>query len=254
MKLRLLIGACVVLSFGIWAATAVSDPIVGPPICPGAESPVVGTYGNLVITGNRYVPSGRTLNVIGSLSIAPGACLDAFTMGTVHVGGGVVVNQGAILALGCTLASTFPPTPCTGTTNDTVGANIFADRPMTMYLDGDTIRGDVTSIGGGPGPTFDPYVNFPIKDNVIYGNVLVEGWQGAWFGFIRNWTRGYVALKNNVGVTIGDLGTLDSTEVATNTILGNLICAGNSPAAQFGDSGGTTNLVGGQKFGECASL
>ncbi len=254
MKLKLLVFSCVILGVGVFAATAASDPNVGPPICPGAETPITGTYGNLVITGNRYVPSGRTLTTWGTLTVAPGACLDAFTMGTVHVGSSLVVGNGAILALGCTLASTFPPTPCTGTTNDTVGGNIYADHPMTMYLDGDTIRGNITSTGGGPGPTFDPYVNFPIKDNVIYGNVSVEGWQGAWFGFIRNYTRGYVAIKNDVGVTIGDLGTLDSTEIATNTIGGNLICSGNSPVAQIGDSGGTPNVVGGQKIGECAGL
>ena len=36
-----------------------------------------------------------------NLTIAPSACLDAFTLGTVTVGGNVSVEQGAILALGC---------------------------------------------------------------------------------------------------------------------------------------------------------
>ena len=255
MKLRLLVFSCVVIGVGIWAATAASDPTVGPPICSGGPvTPITGTFGNLVITGNRYVPSGRTLTTWGTLTVAPGACLDAFTMGTVHVGSSLVVSRNAILALGCTLASTFPPTPCTGTTNDTVGGNIYADHPLTMYLDGDTIGGNITSIGGGPGPTFNPYINFPIKDNVIYGSVNVSGWQGAWFGFIRNITHGSVTVNRTVGVTIGDLGTLDSTEIATNVIGGDLICSGNSPAAQIGDSGGTLNVVGGRKIGECAAL
>ncbi|HVP74747.1 MAG TPA: hypothetical protein VMS63_01905 [Gaiellaceae bacterium] len=152
------------------------------------------------------------------------------------------------------MASTFPPTPCTGTTNDTVGGSVLADRPYTMYLDGNTIRGSVLSIGGGPGPTLNPYINFPIKDNQIGGNVIVEGWKGAWFGVIRNVVGGSVLLANNVGVTIGDLGTPDSTEVATNTISGNLICVANSPHAQIGDSGGALNTVGGRALGECSSL
>jgi hypothetical protein len=46
----------------------------------------------------------------------------------------------------------------------------------------------------------------------------------------------------------------DSNEVVTNTINGNLICQGNSPAVQFGDSGGLPNTVGGHKLGQCASL
>jgi hypothetical protein len=33
-----------------------------------------------------------------------------------------------------------------------------------------------------------------------------------------------------------------------------LICQGNSPAAQIGDSGGGPNIVGGNAIGECASL
>lgn len=45
----------------------------------------------------------------------------------------------------------------------------------------------MVSIGGGPGPVLNPYVNFPIKDNAIHGNVFVFVFgQGAWFGFIRN--------------------------------------------------------------------
>ena len=115
MKMRLLVSLSAILAFGVWVGTAVSDPSVGPPICSGAaETPIAGTYGNLVITGNRYVPSGMTLNVWGNLTVFPGACLDAFTMGTVHVGHSVVVGNGAILALGCTLQSTFPPTPARG--------------------------------------------------------------------------------------------------------------------------------------------
>lgn len=46
----------------------------------------------------------------------------------------------------------------------------------------------------------------------------------------------------------------DSTEVVTNEISANLICRGNSPAAQIGDSEGSPNTVGGKKIGECAAL
>lgn len=260
-KPRLLVCLCAVAAFGVQATSAVADPDpTTPAICANqsAEAPLSGTYGNLTLTGEHYVPAGQTLTVTGNLKLAPGACLDAFTLGTVTVAHNVIVGNGAILALGCTPGSLGPPfdqAPCDGmTTNDVVGGNVTADHPWTMYLDGDTIWGNLTSTGGGPGPTFNPYVNFPIKDNTIHGNVVVTGWQGAWFGFIRNTAYKNVTLNHNVGVTIGDLGTPDSSEVATNTITGNLICQANVPAAQFGDSGGTPNTVGGKEIGQCAGL
>jgi hypothetical protein len=39
--------------------------------------------------------------------------------------------------------------------------------------------------------------------------------------------------------------------VQTNTIAGDLICHGNNPAPQQGDSGGLLNIVAGQKIGQC---
>jgi hypothetical protein len=257
MKLRLVVALCAVLSVSVWAASAGADPFAGPPICSSAGTALAGTYGNLTVNGNAYVASGTTLTVNGNLTLAPGACLDAFTLGTVTVGGNLLVGQGATLALGCTPGSLGPPIPqppCgTTTTTDSVGGSVIANQPLTMYLDGDTVWGSVISTGGGPGATFSPYINFPIKDNTIYGNVIVQGWQGAWFGFIRNTTYGSVILNNNVGVAIGEFGA-DSTEVVTNVISGNLICLGNSPAAQVGDTGGSPNTVSGQKIGECAGL
>jgi hypothetical protein len=92
-----------------------------------------------------------------------------------------------------------------------------------------------------------------IKDNVIDGNVIVHGWQGAWFGVIRNTVGGNVMASNTVGTRIGDGNLPDSTEIVTNHISGNLICQGNSPAAQIGDSDGSPNTVGGNKIGECAA-
>ncbi|MGO9820995.1 MAG: hypothetical protein ACLPTJ_10145 [Solirubrobacteraceae bacterium] len=259
-KPRLLLCLGALLVFGLQASSALADPVQGPAICanPSAEAPIAGNFRQLTIVGENYVPAGSTLRVRGNLKLARGACLDAFTLGTVKVRGDVIVHRGAILALGCTPGSLGPPltqAPCDGmTTDDTVGGSIIARHALTMYLDGDTIWGNVISIGGGPGPTMSPYVNFPIKDNTIYGNVRVIGWQGTWFGFIRNTVSDNVLLAFNVGVSIGDTGLPDSTEVVTNTIGGNLICFGNSPAAQFGDSGGTPNTVGGRKIGQCADL
>jgi hypothetical protein len=244
-----------VLALAIQATPAAADPTAGPPICSSAGTALSGNYHDLTVTGNAYVAAGTTLQVRRNLTLAPGACLDAFTLGTVTVGGNVFVAKKATLGLGCSPNAIGPTPPCGNTTtNDVVGGSIIAIGANTMYLDGDTIHGNVISIGGGPGPTLNPYINFPIKDNTIGQSLIVLGWQGAWFGALRNNVGGDVIVAKNVGVTIGDLGTLDSTEIATNTIAHNLICFGNSPAAQIGDSGGLPNVVGGHKIGECAGL
>jgi hypothetical protein len=256
-RLRALSVVCVVAVAGVCAALAAADPSAGPPICSPSTpaSAIAGSYGNLVITGNRYVAADTTLTVNGNLTIAPGACLDAFTLGTVTVGGNVFVQQGAILALGCTPGSLGPPLnqpPCNGqTTNDVVRGSIVASHALTMYLDGDSIHGSVMSVGGGPGLTLDPYVNFPIKDNVIGGNVIVTGWSGAWFGLLRNTIGGSAVVGFDRGLAIGDFGNYDSTEIGQNTVHGSLLCLGNTPTANFGDSGAAPNVVYGLALGEC---
>ena len=191
----------------------------------------------------------------GNLTIAAGACLDAFSLAPVHVGGTIFVDKGATLALGCSPGALGPPVqpPCyQKTTSDTVGGSIIANEPLTMYLTADSVGGNVISNGGGPGlgaPPTTPFVTFPTKENTIGGNLIIQGWQGGWMGALRNNVGGNVIVNNNVSAV-----DPDSTEVATNTIGGNLSCTANSPAAQFGDSGGSANTVGGNKLGQCAGL
>jgi hypothetical protein len=256
MRFRLLLGLLGLLSVVVWTGSAAGDPSAGPHICSSAGQALTGTYyGDLKVKGNAYVPAGASLEVIGDLTLAPGSCLDAFSTATVTLDADVIVRDGATLALGCTPQSIGPVPPCgTTTTHDTVYGSITAHNPLTMYLDGDTIRGDVISHGGGPGRTLSPYVNFPIKDNTILGDVVVTDWQGAWFGLLRNHINGSVKLANITGVAIGDDGTLDSTEVTDNSILGSLDCHGNFPPAQVGDSGGGPNSVFSWTTGECATM
>jgi hypothetical protein len=246
MKLRLVLGACTVLALGVFAVSAAADPTAGPPICSSAGTSLSGTHGNLTIHGNAYVADGNTLNVRGNLKLASGACLDAFSLGTVHVGGNVSVHRGAVLGLGCTPGSIGPVPPCgTTTTDDTVGGSIVAHRALTMYLDGDHIGGNVVSRGGGPG-LHGTFLNFPVKDNAIGGNLIVRGWRGGWSGALRNSVGGNLVFSRNASIA-----DPDSNEVLTNTIGGNLVCRGNSPAVQVGDSGGLPNVVGGHKIGQC---
>jgi hypothetical protein len=81
------------LMLAVTAPIAAADPFAGPPICSSAGKVLLGNQGNLTITGNAYVPRGATLNVQGTLRLEPGACLDAFTLSTVHVGGSVLVGH-----------------------------------------------------------------------------------------------------------------------------------------------------------------
>ena len=232
---------------------AAADQTVAP-VCPGGDvTPVFGQHHNLTITGNDYVDSSATLTVTGNLTVAPGACLDAFSLATVHVGGNVIVGKGATLGLGCSPGALGPPLgqpPCNGqTTNDTVGGNIIGNQPLSMYLTAGSIGGNVISNGGGPGLTSDSFVTFPIKENAIRGNLIVHGWQGGWVGALRNNVGGYLDFSRNVSVL-----DPDSSEVATNVVGHNLICMDNSPAAQLGDSGGALNTVAGHKLGQCTAV
>lgn len=259
MKIRLLVAVAGIVSVAAFAATATADPFKDP-ICSGAfPTPLTGSYhGNLVVTGNAYVPDDTTLSVGGNLRLAPGACLDGYTRGTIEVGGNLIVGHGAILGLGCSIQAEGPEsTPCldgdpTFRTNDVVHGNLIANGPYTMYITSSTIEGNLISEGGGDA-SLPPWLSFPIKDTTVGGNLIVHGWQGAWMGVLRSTVGGNMIIAGNVGNRTGDDGQNDSTEIADNHVSGNLICLHNVAPAQIGDSGGGPNYVGGHAIGECAA-
>ncbi len=179
------------------------------------------------------------------------------------VRGNVLVAALATLNLGCSVQNTMPPfpggpVPCpNGISHDVVHGSIVASQAHTLKIYGITIHGNLVSVGGGEavtGPNASTCeeqpapLNFPVKDNTIDGNVLISGWQGCWFGYIRNVQHGSALLIGN------HTAESDSTEIVTNTIDGNLICLANSPAPQVGDSEGLPNTVSGHKLGQCAGL
>ncbi|HZS94566.1 MAG TPA: hypothetical protein VFA78_07205 [Chloroflexota bacterium] len=278
MRFRILLSvAMLVAGSGVMTTGLVGGPTIASadptyaPICGSDEATTAtalsGNYYNLTVHGNAYVDNDATLTVTGNLDVAPGACLDAFSMGTVHVRGNVRVGKGATLALGCAPGSNGPPPmePCEtsdgvpASADDTVGSNIIANQPLTMYLTAVTVGGNVISTGGG---FSTPGLNFPIKNMNITGSLVVRDWQGgqgAWFGVLRSQVGGNMILTGDSGFRPGDGGIPnDSTEVVGNTVGGNLICWGNTPAALYGDAYGTPgngpNTVGGTAIGECADL
>jgi hypothetical protein len=209
-----------------------------------------GTYNGLTVTGNCRVVGNVTVN--GNLNVADGAILNdhAVSFGTVHVTGNVTVGNGAVLGLGHYGA----PFAQSGSVVD---GNVVADAPLTLYLGGLTVHGNVVSNGGGSGAA-GPFRNFPTKDDIIDGNLIVQGWQGGWIGVIRVHVGGNVIVSNNASVVTDDGSAppdLDSTEVQTNNVGGNLVCQNNTPPAQVNpDDGGQPNTVAGNKIGECATL
>jgi hypothetical protein len=160
--------------------------------------------------------------------------------GPIRIEGGLEIGQGGTFVLG----SEENPVD-TGTIN----GGVRATNPASVQIHFTTINGGI-NVQGGAGPFGGPFdITWnAIEDNVIRGGVTIEGYNGFWFGFIRNTVSGTVNLNDNV------LQDPDANEYVTNTINGNLNCSGNFPAPQVGDSEGSPNIVSGQKNGQCAVL
>jgi hypothetical protein len=158
----------------------------------------------------------------------------------VQIRGGLWIRSGATFVLGSEES---------GWTTGTIDNGVHAQDPASVQIHFATINGGIEIHGGsGPfGPPFDVTWN-AIEDNVIRGGVNITGYDGFWFGFIRNDVRGTVTLRNNV------LADPDGNEYVTNSIRGSLVCFGNSPAPQRGDSQGEENVVTGRKIGQCARV
>jgi hypothetical protein len=188
----------------------------GPTACSGTLA--TGTYGKVV------VPEGATCTSDGPVTIR----------------GGLFVGPGATFVLG----SDESPS-----STGTISGGVHATNAASVQIHFATINGGVDLHGGsGPfGGPFDITWN-AIEDNQINGGATIEGYDGFWFGFIRNHVNGSVNVNDNV------LQDSDANEYVTNVIHGSLNCAGNSPAPQVGDSGGSPNQVTGAKTGQCTDV
>jgi hypothetical protein len=203
------------------AAAAV--PIVVPGVAGGASSTTCsgflapGTYDHLVVPARAACSGGGPVTILHGLFVQPGA--------TFVLGNDRTANTGTIAG----------------------GVHAFNAASVQIHsariFGGLHIRGGAGPFGGPAGITWNA-----IEDNRIDGGATVDGYNGFWFGFIRNTVTGSVNLNNNV------VADEDGNEYVTNTIFGDLNCSGNSPAPQVGDSEGSPNVVTGQKTGQCANL
>lgn len=230
------------------------------------------TYNGFTVTGFCVFGPGTT-TINGNLTVADGAALndhgaELWMAAEMHVTGNVKVGKGAALGLGWNGGGPLGGEGALGP--DTVGGNIIADQPLALQIGQVTIDGNLISNGGGVSSVEGADRNFPVEDNVIHGNLVVQGWTGGWIGLIRNTVDGNVIFAHNVSMWNRDTGTgmdADSSEVMGSdgtmfglgifpqTIGGNLICHDNVPAAQVNPlDGGADNFVGGKAIGECAGL
>jgi len=230
-----------------------------------------GTYSRFTVTGICNIAFGANVQINGDLIVANGASLndhgaEAWMHAQMHITGNVKVGKGAVLGLGWN-----SPNGEGSLGPDTVGGNIIANRPLALQVGQVTIDGNLISNGGGVLSTSAAdFRNFPIKDNVIHGNLVVQGWHGGWIGLIRNTVGGNVIFSKNVSRsnpetgpgTDGDSSEVMGTDLSAiggpivpQTIGGNLICHGNVPAAQVNPlDGGAKSVVGGRAIGQCAGI
>jgi hypothetical protein len=205
--------------------------------------------GALVATAFFVVPAfagGGTTTCNGTLApgtyqrvVVPqdGVCLSD---GPVTIRAGLFVQQGGTLVFG----SEENPVHTA-----TISGGVHATNAMNVQIHFSTINGGI-DIHGGSGPFGGPFdVTWnTIEDSTVNGGATIAGYDGFWQGFIRNDVKGTVNFNDNV------LVDPDANEVVTNTIHGNLNCAGNDPAPQQGDSEGNPNHVTGQETGQCVGL
>ncbi len=230
------------------------------------------------------MPAGNVV-ILGNLTVAPGALLDAVTPGDpadnpllpahVSIGGSVTVGSDGVLVLGCSPNNgcTTPPmgnTTAPAISDDSIGGNVTAVNAEAVVIHSTSIGGSVSIFGGGggaagggasggcftsaiPAPWSEDTAlvdaGFPqytdFEDNSIGGNLSIVGMQTCWMGSFRNEIGGSATFVNDQS------SDPDGTEIANNQVNGNMTCFNNVPTVQFGDSGAAPNLVGGFGAGEC---
>lgn len=267
--------ALAILTMGAGAAGAADAHHRPFSTCTGsltAPGVLAGTYhGDVVVTGVCDVNGGAAV-IKGDLILAPGSVLNAtFALNdlakkgtsSLTVRGDVRVGPGATLLMGC--EPNFSPCsddPNAGTGGTLTGQNrvhgsVRGSGALAVILHASKIHGDVVVRGGGGGltcaiPTSGIFsvLKSPVftdaEDNIIGGSLVITGLRTCWMGALRNHVGGSVITILN------KMADPDANEVLANVIRRDIICLGNTPATQYGDSGSTPNKVRHHAFGECA--
>jgi hypothetical protein len=278
-----LIGIGALVASGVAGGQAVATASGASPstyTCSGtttAPGTLAGSHSSVVVHGVCEVNAGPA-RVSHNLVIERGGALVAIFGLNDHtghghssltVGGNLIVDRGASLAMGCdreydhafghrsanfACADDPHPNRPTLSSHDTVDGSLIAHRPLGVVVHNSTIHGSVTEIGGGGGVNCTPTGVFTLFKSPVYsdyehlkigGSLRVTGMSSCWFGAI------YLSVHGSMTISRNKMADPDAMEVVTNTVRGNLTCRGNHPAIQFGDSDGHPNRVGGQATGQC---
>lgn len=215
------------------------------PVNPSANGPD-GLPGSLKVRGDVRVDPGGVL----LMGCDPaGGCPNGSTRGADSIGGdltgigalGVVVHSvhvhGSAVLFGGGGGASLVNGPGSGTCLGNPATNTPASVPP-LWASAPSLAN-----GEGPGNPLPVFSNF--EDNSIGGNLVVAGLQSCWFGALRN------QVGHNAVIAFNRMGDPDANEVMTNTIGANFLCVGNDHAVQFGDSGGSSNVVRRHAVGEC---
>jgi hypothetical protein len=232
------------------AATPVSAQAY---VCAGGHIPS-GSYASITVTGFCRVPDKAVISVAGSIDVAAGAVLDAQSApSTITVGHNVSAGAGSLLGLGCQPYSYTPhaPHPCTVDKNGhsvvTVHGNVTATDADTVLLNGITVDGNITLIGGGG---VYPWAE---KNDKVGGNVTISDVTPEWLGLLFSTIAGNATLTNITATDPDDNGAA-VVSVVVNTVGGNLNCTGLGPVVSGGAFPGEVNIVGHHATGQCAAL
>lgn len=220
--------------------------------CTGGEIPS-GDYSNMTITGACRVADDAVITVAGNVNVAAGAALDAHSgPSTITIARNVTAGSGSFLALGCQPPESTGNSahPCAEGSPDfttiAVGGNVTATDAIAVLLNGVSIHGNVTLIGGGSA------IPWAIKNNTIDGNLTVSGQTTDWLGVLFN-TIGRNATLTNIVVT--DIHPdAPGVYIVRNTVERNLTCMGLEPGVSGGFVPGSVNIVGRNATGQCADL
>ncbi|HEV3264292.1 MAG TPA: hypothetical protein VG014_02140 [Acidimicrobiales bacterium] len=261
-------GLAVPLAIGGNPATAANSPGI---LCSsnGANpgSVPAGTYFGLVVVSGACAINAGAVVVTGNVTVSPGATLLAAYANnstgpgpsSLTVAGNIIAGPGSTVLLGCEAAH-FACIDDPNQANPTLAAaetvgGISASAALGILVHNTTISGDVIQSGGGGGVNCTPSGAFaqfmsPVysdyEDDTIGGNISVTGLGSCWMGILRVQVGGSLTMSNNV------MADPDANEVLTNGVAGNVICQGNSPANQYGDSAGLPNKVTGFAVGQCS--
>jgi hypothetical protein len=266
--------AMAIVTMGAASAGAAAAHPASLTFCTGSlahPGVLAGIYpGNVVVVGACEVNGGAAV-IRKNLILADHSVLNAtFALNDVAhagtsslaVGGDVWVKKGAALFMGC--EPNFSPCsddPNAGTGGTLTGKNevfgsIRAAAALSLILHADKIHGGVFVDGGGGGVTCSTpssgifsVLGSPVfsdaEDNLIGGFLKITKLRTCWMGALRNTVGGsLITIRNS-------FADPDANEVVDNLIRGVIVCLGNSPATQYGDSMSSPNRVAGDAFGEC---